>query len=106
MKREALIRLLALQLCIVVGCVVLNGQSHADVHIPPRFQAIAFDYFVIFDPNSVVPEVEKTFPGKGAEFTARWRAKQFEYGFLRSITNRHADFLRLPRTPWCIPPMR
>ncbi len=24
-----------------------------------------------------------------------WRAKQFEYGFLRSITNRHADFFKV-----------
>ncbi len=61
----------------------------------PRFKAVAFDYFVIFDPNSVVPAVEKVFPGKGLEFTKMWRAKQFEYGFLRSITNRHADFFKV-----------
>jgi 2-haloacid dehalogenase len=58
----------------------------------PRFKAIAFDYFVLFDPNSVVDDVEKEFPGKGLEFTRAWRGKQFDYGFLRSITNRHADF--------------
>ena len=58
----------------------------------PRFKAVAFDYFVIFNANSVTPAVEKAFPGKGAEFTRAWRAKQFEYGFLRSITGRHADF--------------
>ncbi|MDO9586239.1 MAG: haloacid dehalogenase type II, partial [Syntrophales bacterium] len=52
----------------------------------------AFDYFVIFDPNSVVAEVEKVFPGKGMDFTKAWRAKQFEYGFLRSITSNHEDF--------------
>ncbi len=62
---------------------------------PPRFKAVAFDYFVIFDPNSVIPAVEEAYPGKGAEFTRAWRAKQFEYGFLRSITNRHADFFEV-----------
>jgi 2-haloacid dehalogenase len=62
---------------------------------PPRFKAVAFDYFVIFDPNSVVPAVEGAFPGKGVEFTRAWRAKQFEYGFLRSITDRHADFFKV-----------
>src|SRR3954463_5242015 len=62
---------------------------------PPRFKAVAFDYFVIFNANSVVPAVEKAFPGKGAEFTRAWRAKQFEYGFLRSITGRHADFFKV-----------
>ena len=61
----------------------------------PRFKAIAFDYFVIFDPNSVIPAVESAFPGKGLEFTKAWRAKQFEYGFLRSITHRHADFFKV-----------
>lgn len=59
------------------------------------YKAVAFDYFVIFDPNSVVPEVEKVFPGKGLEFTKAWRAKQFEYCFLRSITGEHADFLQV-----------
>lgn len=61
----------------------------------PRFKAVAFDYFVIFNPNSVVDDVEKVFPGKGLEFTKAWRAKQFEYGFLRSITNRHEDFFKV-----------
>jgi 2-haloacid dehalogenase len=66
--------------------------AHAAPPSKPRFKAVAFDYFVLFDPNSVVPEVEKVFPGKGAEFTKTWRGKQFEYGFLRSITRRHRDF--------------
>src|SRR5690606_37816159 len=61
----------------------------------PRFKAIAFDYFVIFDPNSVIIEVEKAFRGKGLEFTKVWRSKQFEYGFLRSITSRHQDFFKV-----------
>lgn len=61
----------------------------------PRFKAVAFDYFVIFNPNSVIPEIEKAFPGKGTEFVKMWRAKQFEYGFLRSITNRHEDFFKV-----------
>jgi 2-haloacid dehalogenase len=73
----------------------LNGPSPAQEKTTPRFKAVAFDYFVIFDPNSVVPEVEKAFPGKGTEFTKMWRAKQFEYGFLRSITDHHADFFKV-----------
>ena len=71
------------------------GSAHAQGWPPPRFKAVAFDYFVIFNANSVVPAVEKAFPGKGAEFTRAWRAKQFEYGFLRSITDRHADFFKV-----------
>jgi 2-haloacid dehalogenase len=62
---------------------------------PPRFKAVAFDYFVVFDPNSVIPAVEEAYPGKGGEFTRAWRTKQFEYSFLRSITDRHADFFKV-----------
>lgn len=61
----------------------------------PRFKAVAFDYFVIFNPNSIVPAVEKVFPGKGLAFTRAWRAKLFEYGFLRTITDRHEDFFKV-----------
>ncbi len=60
-----------------------------------RYKAVAFDYFVIFNPNSVIPHVEKIFPGKGEAFTKAWRAKQFEYGFLRSITGKHEDFFKV-----------
>ncbi|WP_435018298.1 haloacid dehalogenase type II [Tundrisphaera sp. TA3] len=62
---------------------------------PPRFKAVAFDYFVIFNANSIIPAVEKAFPGKGAEFARAWRSKQFEYGYLRSITGRQVDFFRV-----------
>ena len=81
---------------LVILCLVLaGGTGHAQEKPSPRFKAVAFDYFVIFDPNSVVPEVEKAFPGKGAEFTKMWRSKQFEYCFLRSITGHHRDFFKV-----------
>lgn len=80
-------------LCLL--CVALLSAHSEAEDVPPRFKAVAFDYFVIFNPNSVVPEVESVFPGKGEEFTKAWRGKQFEYGFLRSITNRHADFFKV-----------
>ena len=57
-----------------------------------RFKAVAFDYLVLFDPNSVVPAVEQTFPGRGRELTQLWRTRQFEYTWLRSITDRYVDF--------------
>jgi 2-haloacid dehalogenase len=58
----------------------------------PRFTAVAFDYFVIFNANSVAPVAEGALPGQGAEFARAWRGKQFEYSYLRSIVGRHADF--------------
>jgi 2-haloacid dehalogenase len=69
--------------------------SAAKANAAPRFKAVAFDYFVLFNANSVIPKVEKEFPGKGKEFTLAWRAKQFDYGFLRSITGRHDDFFKV-----------
>jgi 2-haloacid dehalogenase len=77
--------------------VAIGLAAHGLAQEPPRprFKAVAFDYFVIFDPNSVIPAVEEAYPGKGAEFARAWRAKQFEYSYLRSITNRHADFFKV-----------
>jgi 2-haloacid dehalogenase len=80
---------------LTISAVAACGHALAQEPAMPRFKAVAFDYFVIFDPNSVIPTVEAAFPGKGNEFTRAWRAKQFEYGFLRSITNRHADFFEV-----------
>ena len=80
---------------LLFACLIGSTAVYAANTPAPRFKAVAFDYFVIFDPNSVVPEVEKVFPGKGLEFTKAWRSKQFEYGFLRSITNRHEDFFKV-----------
>jgi 2-haloacid dehalogenase len=84
-------------LCAPVICVLLLWGMFAQAAEPPKpaFKAVAFDYFVLFDPNSVVEQVEKEFPGRGLEFTRAWRSKQFEYGFLRSITDRHADFFEV-----------
>src|SRR5215813_7062963 len=77
---------------LLFACLIGANAGYAANAPAPRFKAVAFDYFVIFDANSIVPEVEKAFPGKGAEFTKVWRAKQFEYCFLRTITGRFADF--------------
>jgi 2-haloacid dehalogenase len=59
---------------------------------PHQFKAVAFDYLVLFNPDSVVDDVEEMFPGKGREFTNLWRTRQFEYSWLRSITQRYVDF--------------
>lgn len=44
-----------------------------------RFAAVAFDYFVLFNAESVVSTVDHVFPGKGRAFTDIWRTRQFEY---------------------------
>jgi 2-haloacid dehalogenase len=57
-----------------------------------RFAAVAFDYLVLFNPDSVISAVEQVSPGNGREFTNLWRTRQFEYSWLRSITGRYVDF--------------
>jgi 2-haloacid dehalogenase len=78
---------------VLLAALILSVAAQAEA--APRFRAVAFDYFVLFNANSVVPAVEKEFPGKGVEFTAAWRAKQFDYGFLRSITGHQEDFFKV-----------
>jgi 2-haloacid dehalogenase len=80
-------------ICLV--CLTLPSSQGHTLPRSPHFKAVAFDYFVIFDPNSVVPAAEAEFPDRGAEFVKAWRSKQFEYCFLRSITARHADFFKV-----------
>jgi 2-haloacid dehalogenase len=84
-------------LMVVLGLALLAhaAPGHAQDRNAPRFKAVAFDYFVIFNPDSIIPEVEKVFPGKGAELTKAWRAKLFDYCFLCSITGEHEDFYKL-----------
>src|SRR5690348_5193138 len=78
---------------VAVGVLVIALMQGASAAAgEPRFKAVAFDYFVIFDPNSIVPAIDEAFPGRGTEFVNLWRTRQFEYAWLRSITDRYADF--------------
>ena len=70
----------------------LRDTPVAQAESAPRFKAIAFDYFVLFNPDSVVGAAERAFPEHGRELTNLWRTRQFEYSWLRSITHRYADF--------------
>jgi 2-haloacid dehalogenase len=84
--------LVAIVATALVVCPRNSAVVHADGAVTTRFKAVAFDYFVLFNPDSVVSTVEQIFPGKGRELTSRWRTRQFEYSWLRSITNRYVDF--------------
>ena len=58
----------------------------------PSIRAIAFDAFPVFDPRPVTRLAESLFPGRGAELSNIWRARQFEYQWLRALAGRYADF--------------
>ena len=56
-------------------------------------RALVFDaYGTLFDVGSVTAEAEAEFPGRGAELSQRWRAKQLEYTWLRGLMGRYVDF--------------
>ena len=61
---------------------------------PGKYRAVAFDAFPIFDPRPVFALAEGLFPGKGAELSSVWRARQFEYQWLRALGHQYADFVQ------------
>jgi 2-haloacid dehalogenase len=59
-------------------------------------EALVFDaYGTLFDVHSVASLAEELFPGRGAELSRLWRAKQLEYSWLRSLMDRYEDFWRV-----------
>jgi 2-haloacid dehalogenase len=56
------------------------------------FKAVAFDGFPIVDARPVFAKAEEILPGKGIELSNAWRARQFEYTWLRTLGGRYADF--------------
>jgi 2-haloacid dehalogenase len=60
-----------------------------------RYRAAAFDAFAVFDPGSVSILAEGLFPGRGSDLMNIWRARQFEYSWLRLLSDRYADFGKL-----------
>lgn len=79
-----------------IGTAAVFGASESTNRAPRgRYAAVAFDYFVLFNPDSVVSAVEQVLPGRGRAFTDIWRTRQFEYAWLRSSAGRYADFSRV-----------
>ena len=55
--------------------------------------ALVFDaYGTLFDVHAVARRCEEYWPGKGAALSQRWRAKQLEYTWQRSLMRRYAPF--------------
>ncbi len=59
-------------------------------------KVFVFDaYGTLFDVHAVIVAAERKFPGRGTEISNRWRAKQLEYTWLRSLMDRYEDFWRV-----------
>jgi 2-haloacid dehalogenase len=70
------------------GLIAYGAPSFAGV----KAKAIAFDAFPIFDPRPVFTLAEELYPGRGVELSNEWRARQFEYAWLRTLEGQYADF--------------
>lgn len=58
----------------------------------PKIKAVAFDAFPIFDPRPIEALATEMFPEKGKELVRLWRARQFEYQWLRALGGNYRDF--------------
>jgi len=63
-----------------------------------RPEAFVFDaYGTLYDVHSVAARCESCWPGKGAQLSVLWRAKQLEYTWQRSLMRRYAPFSTVTR---------
>ena len=61
-------------------------------------QALVFDaYGTLYDVHSVMRRCESCFPGKGAQLSQLWRAKQLEFTWQRSLMQRYVPFSTVTR---------
>jgi 2-haloacid dehalogenase len=60
--------------------------------------ALVFDaYGTLFDVHSVRARCDALWPGKGAQLSQLWRAKQLEYTWQRSLMRRYEPFSKVTR---------
>jgi len=78
---------------IATGLLVSN--SIAGTAARTKIKAIAFDGFTTFDSRPVFAVAEDLFPGKGADLSNTWRTRQFEYAWLRTLSNHYVDFWQI-----------
>jgi 2-haloacid dehalogenase len=78
---------------VATGLLVTTPLAHAGTK--SAIKAIAFDAFTTFDPQPIVALAEKLFPNKGTALGNSWRTRQFEYTWLRSVSQRYADFWKV-----------
>ncbi len=58
-----------------------------------KLDALVFDaYGTLFDVHSVTALAETFFPGQGEALSLRWRGKQLEYTWLRSLMGTYENF--------------
>jgi 2-haloacid dehalogenase len=81
---------------IAAGMVLHSAPAGAATTNPATAESkvtcIAFDALAIFDVHAIAALADQLFPTRGAELMTLWRARQFQYTWLRTIAQRYADF--------------
>jgi 2-haloacid dehalogenase len=78
---------------VAAGLLVTTPLAHAGTK--PTIKAVAFDAFTTFDPRPILALAEELFPNQGAALSNAWQTRQFEYTWLRSVSQRYADFWKV-----------
>lgn len=60
-----------------------------------KIKSVAFDGIALFDPRPIFALTEQMFPDKGAALVATWRARQFDYTWLRTMIGSYVDFMQV-----------
>jgi 2-haloacid dehalogenase len=97
-----------LQLVSTVAASSLLGAcaSHSPATVPAsrpapvragrqKIRAVCFDLFTLFDPRSVVSVAKTVIADAAPALCEEWRARQFQYAFLRAAGGQYADFERV-----------
>jgi 2-haloacid dehalogenase len=77
---------------VIASSAVASIPATGPRAVRAPIRAVLFDAFPVFDPRSVSKVAESELPGRGAELTALWRTRQFEYSWLRVVAHDYADF--------------
>jgi len=80
---------------VAATAINLPAVAQSYMAAKPKIKVILFDGFAIFDPRSVFKLANQLFPDKGNELVKEWKTKQFEYTWLRSMSNNYTDFLTI-----------
>jgi 2-haloacid dehalogenase len=79
---------------VAANTTASSGQARAS---RAQIKAIAFDGFPIIDARPVAAKTEEIFPGKPGELGNVWRARQFEYTWLRTLGGSYVDFWQVTK---------
>ncbi len=92
--RRTLLAIGASGLAAAVGPAAGSRQSSGGSQI----KAVAFDAFAVFDSRPIFRACEEAFPGRGSDLSNAWRARQFEYQWLRALAGQYEDFWQTTRS--------